>query len=182
MTYATLPYNRRHAVEYAKRWALGRNPLYTNYAGIGGDCTNFISQCLLAGSCVMNFTPVYGWYYLSPSERTASWTGVQFFYNFLTTNMAEGPFASEVSEGLLLEGDIIQLGRSQSDYYHTLIVTGFADNDYLVSAHTNDALDRPLSSYTYETARFLRIEGVRVPISDRPECFEDLINGRAIPR
>ena len=32
---------------------------------------------------------------------------------------------------------------------------------FLVAAHTYDALDRPLSSYIYDTARFIHIDGVR---------------------
>ena len=39
-------YNREHALQYAKKWALSRNPLCYNFSGIGGDCTNFVSQCL----------------------------------------------------------------------------------------------------------------------------------------
>ena len=181
MAVAVIAYNRSNAVEYAKRWALGRNPLYTDYAGIGGDCTNFISQCVLAGSCEMNFTPIYCWYYLSPAERTASWTGVNFFYDFITQNKSIGPFGSEVTEGGLMLGDIIQLGRSESEYYHTLIVTGYSKKGYLVSAHTDDSLDRPLETYNYNTARFIHIEGVRIEFEERYDCFENLMNGTAIP-
>jgi len=191
MPTAVIPYNRKNAAEYAKRWALSRNPLYTNYAGIGGDCTNFISQCVLAGSCEMNFTPVYGWYYLSQTERTASWTGVEFFYEFMTKNISVGPFASEASAGSLMIGDVIQLGKYRSgmgmseensiDYYHTLIVTGYNDRTYLVSAHTDDALDRPLDTYSYDAARFLHIEGVRIMLGERYDCFNALLNGEMIP-
>ena len=37
-------YDRRRAREYARRWAYGRNPLFYNFTGIGGDCTNFIVE------------------------------------------------------------------------------------------------------------------------------------------
>ena len=47
-------YDRRRAVEYALRWALSRNPEYYDFEDIGGDCTNFVSQCLFAGCGVMN--------------------------------------------------------------------------------------------------------------------------------
>ena len=36
-------YERRRALEYARRWAYGRNPLFYNFTGIGGDCTNSVS-------------------------------------------------------------------------------------------------------------------------------------------
>ncbi|MBR2024561.1 MAG: amidase domain-containing protein, partial [Clostridia bacterium] len=54
-------YNRENAVKYARKYALMRNPLFFTFEGIGGNCTNFVSQCILAGSCVMNFTPTFGW-------------------------------------------------------------------------------------------------------------------------
>ena len=177
MSYAIMEYNRRHAVTYARRWANGRNPLFADYTGLGGDCTNFISQCVLAGGCEMNFTPVYGWYYLSEGERTASWTGVAFFAQFLVGNTGPGPFASETDDGSLQLGDVIQLGKADGSFYHTLIVTGFRYDGYLVCAHTDDALDRPLSTYTYEAARFLHIEGVRFAIPAVDSCFERLMAG-----
>ena len=80
------PYNRERAVEYARRWALSRNPLFENFSGIGGDCTNFVSQCVYAGCCQMNYTPDFGWYYVSLNNRAPAWTGVEFFYNFLTSS------------------------------------------------------------------------------------------------
>ena len=36
------------AVRYAGKWAYGRNPAYFDFDGLGGDCTNFISQCIYA--------------------------------------------------------------------------------------------------------------------------------------
>ena len=76
-------YLRENAVMYARKYAFARNPLFTTFEGLGGNCTNFVSQCILAGSCVMNFTPVYGWYYLSLNRRSPSWSGVEFFYDFI---------------------------------------------------------------------------------------------------
>ena len=54
-------YDRDRALTYAREWAMSRNPLFIDYTGFGGDCTNFVSQCLVAGSCRRNFTPVFGW-------------------------------------------------------------------------------------------------------------------------
>ena len=153
-------YDRAAAVRYARRWALSRNPAFYNFEYIGGDCTNFISQCLYAGAGVMNYTPVFGWYYKSLSERTASWSGVEYLYNFLVTNNSVGPYASVVNENDVVAGDVIQLGRADGDFYHTLFVLE-TEPRILVAAHTYDALDRPLSTYSYDVARFLHIDGVR---------------------
>ncbi len=176
----TKEYDRAHALTYAARWALSRNPLYFNYAGIGGNCTNFVSQCLYAGACTMNYTPVYGWYYLSQGERTASWTGVEYFYNFLTGNRDVGPFGHEVARTELEAGDVIQLGREESGYYHSLLVVAIEEGEILVAAQSDDAYRRPLSTYAYDYARFLHVDGVRLSMPDTADCFLSLLNGEAI--
>lgn len=175
-------YDRDRALTYAREWAMSRNPLFIDYTGFGGDCTNFVSQCLFAGSCRMNFTPVFGWYYLDADSRTASWTGVQYFYNFLTSNRGEGPFGVEVNETDLRVGDVVQLQNEDGAYYHTLLVSGIdPEEGILVAAHSNDAFDRPLSTYTYAAARFLQVSGVRVELDvSTGSCFYDLIGGIAI--
>ena len=71
-----MQYDRNAAVNYAKNWAYRRNPQYFDFSDIGGDCTNFASQCLYAGAGIMNYTPVFGWFYISTNNRTPSWTGV----------------------------------------------------------------------------------------------------------
>ncbi len=35
-----VPYNRIAVAEYAKKWALSRNPQYMDFESMGGDCTN----------------------------------------------------------------------------------------------------------------------------------------------
>ena len=74
-------YDRDAAVTYAHTWAYRRNPIYYDFSAIGGDCTNFVSQCVLAGSCVMNRTPDFGWYYISIDDRAPAWSGVDYFYD-----------------------------------------------------------------------------------------------------
>ena len=155
-----IPYDRAAAVDYARRWALGRNPAYYDFQALGGDCTNFASQCLFAGAGIMNYTPVTGWYYRSVSDRTAAWTGVEYLYAFLTGNRSVGPYAHVVPPAAAQPGDIVQLGTWTGDFYHSPVITAVAPV-ILVAAHTFDALDRPLSTYRYDTARFLHIDGVR---------------------
>ena len=153
-----VPYDRSAAVDYARRWALSRNPAYYDFQDIGGDCTNFASQCILAGSGVMNYTLVTGWYYINANDRTASWTGVEYLYDFLINNDGPGPWAAEVPEEAALPGDLVQLG-GPGGFYHSPVIVSV--DPILVCAHTYDALDRPLSTYVYSRARFLRVEGAR---------------------
>lgn len=155
-----ISYNRAAVVNYARTWALHRNPAFYDFEKIGGDCTNFASQCIYAGAGVMNYTPVMGWYYNSAYDRTPSWSGVEYLYNFLTTNKGVGPYARVVSAAEARPGDLIQLGTADGDFYHSPVITATSPI-ILVAAHTYDALDRPLSSYVFDQARFLHIEGVR---------------------
>ncbi|MBR6806753.1 MAG: amidase domain-containing protein [Clostridia bacterium] len=172
MLYA---YNRRHAVEYAKKWAFYRNGLFFDFSEIGGNCTNFVSQCILAGTCTMNFTPTFGWYYISVEDRSPAWTGVEFLYNFLTTNEGDGPFGIEEDLSELQIGDVLQLADGNEKYYHTLLVSGFDGDEILVTAQTNDALDRPLSEYTYADARGIHILGYR-KMAPRCDCYTELLD------
>ena len=46
---ATKPYIRENAVAYARKFAFSQNKYFASFAGIGGNCTNFVSQCIYAG-------------------------------------------------------------------------------------------------------------------------------------
>lgn len=181
-------YDRERAVAYAEKWAFSRNPLFYDFTGGGGNCTNFVSQCLLAGTCQMNFTDTFGWYYISVEDRSAAWTGVEFFYNFITGNAGPeevigeglGPFGREVGAGELELGDVIQLGREEGDFYHTLLVSGFSRRGYLVAAHSDNAFNRPLNTYNYRRIRYLHIDGFRTDKRFVGACFEGLMSGETL--
>lgn len=158
-------YNRQKAVEYAAKWAYARNPRYFDFHEMGGDCTNFISQCLYAGSGIMNYTPGTGWFYNSPSSRAPAWTGVPFLRQFLVRNRSVGPFAVETDISQMLPGDIIQLGDENNRYYHSLLVVAVngapSRESIQVATHTFDAYGRYLNTYSITNIRFLHISGVR---------------------
>ena len=82
---ALRPYDRRAAVLYAHEWAYGRNPKFYDYEHIGGDCTNFASQCIYAGAGVMNYTLTFGWYYISADDKAPAWSGVEPFWRFFSS-------------------------------------------------------------------------------------------------
>lgn len=161
-------YNRRAAFFYAARWWNDRNPKYYDFADIGGDCTNFISQCVFAGSGVMNYTPTFGWYFQNLHNRTASWTGVEYFYNFMIANTGDGPHMSVVDISQIQIGDIIQLGDMTGSFFHSLFVTDVgrfpSESNILVATHSFDEWMRPLDSYGYNVARFLHVNGVNMTI------------------
>jgi hypothetical protein len=157
---STKAYNREAAARYARDWAHRRNPAYYNFDPVGGDCTNFISQCRYAGSGVKNYTRDTGWYYKSPNDRAAAWSGVEYLHRFLTTNKAAGPYAAELSLDHAQPGDIIQLCFDGARFAHSLLVVDTCP-EIIICTHSDDSLDRPLATYIYRIARLLHIEGVR---------------------
>ena len=163
-----LPYNREKAVQYAHEWAYRRNPAYFDYEELGGDCTNFASQCLYAGTGVMNETPTYGWYYFDANQKAPAWTGVPYFHQFITRAAVNpGPFGIETTLENLLPGDFVQLRFNRSVFGHTPIIVAMGDpptlENTLIAAHSYDADWRPLSTYYYQEIRFLHILGAYPP-------------------
>ena len=172
------PYNRENALAYARKYAFSQNSYFANFAGIGGNCTNFVSQSIYAGSCEMNYKPTFGWYFISLDDRSPSWTGVEYFYNFMVQNEDVGPFGRPAESDELEIGDVVQLAREGEGYYHSLLVVGFDGEDILVAAQTDNAYARPLSSYDYDYARYIKILGVRLesPVTT-DSCFERIMQG-----
>ena len=162
-----VPYDREAAVSYAHRWAYGRNPLYYDYENLGGDCTNFASQVLYAGIGIMNFTPDLGWYYRDANDKAPAWSGVEFFWNFMTRKeKTVGPFGRPCALRGLKPWDFVQLWhRREGRFGHTPVVVDTGSiptlRNTLVAAHSEDADYRPLSSYSFQKIRFLHILGGR---------------------
>ena len=141
-------YDRTSAVNYAQKYALSPNPNFYHFEGLGGDCTNFISQCLLAGGCQMQFKN-NGWYYKSSFDRSPSWTSVTALQEFLLNNSKSGPQGKACALNEVEIGDIIQLRQNPKRFNHTLIITKIQADEIFVCAHSNDAFNRKLSTYNY---------------------------------
>lgn len=157
----TYNYDRARAAAYAQKWAFGRNPDYYSFDNIGGDCTNFASQCIFAGCGVMNYSPLFGWFYRSVNNRTPSWTGVEFLYKFLVNNDGIGPFATAVELSEIRLGDIVQLGDADGNFYHSPVVVGVTRGKILVAAHSFDTFGKDLASYNAAQLRPMHILGYR---------------------
>ena len=160
-----LQYNRQMVVNYASKWAYSRNPAYYNFDLLGGDCTNFGSQCIYAGSQVMNYSKQNGWYYINGNNKSPSWTGVQFLYNFLISNKSVGPYGINVNQNKIELGDIVQLSFDGISYGHTLVIVKienkFSLSNIYTASHTFDSFNRKISSYNFQKIRFVHIQGVK---------------------
>ncbi len=158
-------YDRNKAVRYALEWAFSRNPGYYDFENIGGDCTNFVSQCLYAGCNVMNFSKQNGWYYSDLDNRSPSWSGVEFLRNFLLTNTYVGVYGKQTVLSELAKGDVIMLGDRQGELYHTVIVNDIlrpiVPHNIFICSHSFDKRNARLSEYQYESATGIHILGAR---------------------
>lgn len=165
--YKINKYNRIDAANYALEFALKKNPKYFDYTNQGGNCTNYISQCVFAGASVMN-VGVDGWFYYSPSNTSISWANVEPFYNFITTNNGLGVFATESNLQMCEVGDVIQLKFANKNVYsHALFVTKILNkthNGIYVCANTRDMKNVPLSFYNFEKLRLIHILGYRTMV------------------
>jgi len=158
-------YNREKAIQYARKWALDRNPKYYNFDPVGGDCTSFISQVIYAASEVMNYR-LNGWYYKNGNDKSPSWSGVEYLHKFLVNNKGEGPYGREITIDEIEQGDIIQLSFDGIRFHHSLVVVDILNNiksfsNILIATHTEDSLNRRISTYTFNKIRFIKIDGAR---------------------
>ena len=158
-------YNREKVIEYAKKWAYDRNPQYYDFDNVGGDCTSFASQCIYAGTKIMNYSKQNGWYYISGNNKSPSWSGVEFLYNFLTQNKSVGPYGYEVEQDKIELGDIAQLSFDGNKFSHSLVIVKIQDktdlNQIFISSHTFDSFNKRISEYNFEKIRFIHIDKVR---------------------
>lgn len=136
-------YNRLAAVRYARRHWNNPNPAFANMdaAGSGGDCANFVSQCMLAGGWPMDYrasTVATEWWY----RRTGNDPFDQDHDDWwsCTWSLAESHFQyMRLNHGTVYDlranpRDARRLRRGDTIYYdwegdgvlnHSSIVTGF---------------------------------------------------------
>lgn len=167
------PYDREAALSYADQYALDRNGEWPDYTGAGGNCQNYVSQCLLAGGIPMDLSgpQVWKWYGSTPSDseaaagRSGSWTGVDQFVAYAGENTGFG-LAAEVDAPYFSgqPGDLLEMGTA-GNWRHTVIIRSLVTDgqgetvDYLVNSNTSDMRSYPASLYGYPVFALTRIAG-----------------------
>lgn len=164
-------YNRELSVEYALKYALKPNPIFRYFYSendSGGDCTNFISQCLLAGGAEMMYDINPWWYKRNNSGASTyhswsfSWSiASSLYWNIMinTKDSLKGVKAKEERKAeSLLPGDIIFYENFQNKIFHSAIVTDFSRGSPLISQHTQDLKNVPyLKPYSVKSMHFMSI-------------------------
>jgi hypothetical protein len=148
----------------------GTNPAWSFYGGVGGDCTNFVSQALKFGgwsNAPGLWNTSLGWWGYNKTECTGitpcqsySWTGADYFYDFVQKNSGRAYLVTTFGE--LQPGDIIQVNyppvSGVQDYpmEHSMIVThknpkstsGIAGYyELMVAYHSSNTLDKPFTDF-----------------------------------
>lgn len=159
-------YDGGKASNYALDHALNYNPNYANFNGSGGDCTNFISQCLKAGGISQHVGTAYSgncWYYKTSTNRSSTWTGANEFRLYVTGSSSKINMPTS-SWGSVTYGDIIQL-MNGSTAVHSLIVSGVVygssgRSDILVCCHSSDKRHASLNTYfASRTKKYYHVKG-----------------------
>jgi hypothetical protein len=176
-------YDREAALAYAMKWVdpvevVRNDSLYGVYDSYGGNCNNFISQCLVAGDIPMDIEgdlyEQWKWYgenvdaYEEAYGRSPSFTGVNEFYSYASDNSGFGLVAI-VDDNLYSgqAGDILQYGYDDN-WMHSVIVTDVVEDDdgntidYLINSNTTDRINYPASAYGYAQMRIIKIVGWNV--------------------
>lgn len=161
------PWNYTAATNYALQWALSRNPNYVNFSN---DCTNFASQALRTGgwkdTVTVNSTQASSWFYKSSTNYAQTWSTANGLKNRFVNGyelgveklgksfLGTGP---EYLNNKIRTGDII-LADWESDgrFDHTMVVTQVSFSSTLVSYHSQDYKNEPMSSISsrYPNATF----------------------------
>lgn len=158
-----MTYSKSKAVNYAVKYATSPNPnfsYFSVYKDAGGDCTNFTSQCLLAGGAPMTFTSQNPWWYKGDSF-SLSWSTASGLYYYLISNYSNNLYGIKGLEtpniSSLEAGDLIFYENNNRKMAHSAIITDFYYDYPLISQHTPNLLNIPYEKAWAYKLHFLKI-------------------------
>ncbi len=153
-------YNVTAAVEYSDEYALSYNTSYANFNGVGGDCANFVSQCIYAGGMPQVKCEPYGtngWYYKSSSNRSATWTGAKYLRQWMGNN--RGKLVNDPSDADIFVGSPLFVDWTNDGVWdHAYFCIGMnSSGTPIINSHN---LDRYHIKWNYgeETARYSTVQ------------------------
>ena len=177
-------YNRLAAVRYAYRYWNNPNPRFANMDtfGGGGDCANFVSQCLLAGGWPQDYRETSQdkeWWYRRvgqarfDSDRndwwSCTWAVAEAHFQYMRANGGQvlNLLASPRLARRLRRGDVIYYDwDGDGEMNHSAIVTSFSRRGQPLVTYRTLRPRRPVRNALW-TLRFRGrargIYGVRLP-------------------
>ncbi|MBD7911252.1 amidase domain-containing protein [Clostridium cibarium] len=148
--------NKYCGVTWASKNPDKYNKKYFNFTGSGGNCTNYVSQCLgdKEGGALPND---YTWYFIPKSQQgSAAWLNADGFKNYILYSgkgkvIKKSDFANSLKplkDGTfvfknLSIGDLVSYDK-KNDIDHNAVITGFDSKGYpLINSHTVDRYQVP---------------------------------------
>ncbi|MFB7667909.1 amidase domain-containing protein [Kitasatospora sp. NPDC056138] len=142
---------------YAEKYWNNYNPAYRKFNGVGGDCTNFVSQALKAGgwkNAPGDDSDYHNWWYSSDSQSW-SWVGADEWSWFALSSKRVSNLANVYQLGV---GDILQADFDRDgSKNHSMIVTYRGPNGMpYVTYHSTNTYRRSVASLVmaYPNAAF----------------------------
>ncbi|MDR1563458.1 MAG: cell wall-binding repeat-containing protein [Oscillospiraceae bacterium] len=131
---APAAYSRTAVAAYADKYAIKYNTAYSNYNPWGGDCANFVSQCIYAGGLKQD----NDWNWYAPGKYTIAWVGATSQRKYMARY---GTTVVNPANSKLMPGNPVFYGyvANTDKYAHAAICVGFnSAGTPVVNAHNND--------------------------------------------
>jgi Putative amidase domain len=139
---------RDRARQYALEWATRRNPKFPDYSqkGFGGDCTNFVSQCLMAAGWTATLGDSWAMnaWWSAPDESSNSWAAADWFRRYV--KLTERASLCGVNE--LAWGDLVFVVPNRGDRAHHVMIV--CDVKYKRLQHPTDSHEVFLCGHNYD--------------------------------
>ncbi|MFX0105897.1 MAG: lectin-like protein [Candidatus Hodarchaeota archaeon] len=141
--YSNNIFSTEGSVGYAEYWWNKRNSHYYDYSNVGGDCANFVSQCLIAGGLTLWKGSNGNGGGLDGRGCLPSCDNLHLHLkNFQSVSYQRSVKSGSWDNELPLwvsPGTVLIYGTAGGDEWrHTVIVTGGNGNTATVSGHTTD--------------------------------------------
>lgn len=180
---ASTSYNRNAAYNWALTYWDNPSKEFVNLGDQkweGGDCTNFVSQCLRAGGANNDKTGSYQWFYDSDNSYSWTWSTATGLNYILLGNYKANEFGPKGTEKVITGdveyssfigqymklGDIIQYQwKPTKKITHSAIIVGMLFNsskeryEPVIAEHTNNSWYTPWTNNAYKTY-FVHIESI----------------------
>jgi len=158
-------YDPNLAAQYGNTWCNSRNPAYYDYSNSGGDCANFVSQCLIAGYLDLSAGINDGFGSIPSCDNLHS-----FLYN--DPNVTNYLRKTSSYPTWWTKGDVVIMGTA-SDYWQHSMFAVTSNAPPLLDAHSNDRCLYSITAFPptgFTSCDFYHISANITPVPVNDEC------------